>query len=104
MSNENQGIGLYRIDYEMKDKEDIWQVGIIAYNQEEAVKALATFLKDQVKDFKGFKIDTLSYQGAVHHLSDNVRGKILEGYEPVKPKKKATQQKKSIMDKDKDKK
>ena len=102
MSNENQGIGLYKIDYEMKDKDDIWTVGIVAYGQEEAVKALTSFLRGHVKDFKGFKIDTLSYQGAVHHLSDNVRGKILEGYKPVKPKKKTTtEKKKSILDKDK---
>lgn len=94
---ETQGIGLFQINYEMDGSEEIWQVGIVAYGQEQAVKALAKFLKENKKDFKGFKIDTLSYQGAVHHLSDEVRSKIIDGYEAGKPRPKKVTQKKSIL-------
>lgn len=92
-----QGISLFKIDYEIQGQDSIWSAGIVAYSSEEAVKALAKFLRDTIKGFKGFKIDTLAFQGQVHHLSDQVREKIIQGAQVVsqaelkeeKPKKKS---------------
>lgn len=93
------GISLFKIDYEIKGQDSIWSAGIVAYSSEEAVKSLAGFLRETIKGFKGFKISQLSFQGQVHHLSDAVRAKIVEGSqvvtheelkeEEVKPKKKS---------------
>ena len=103
-----QGISLFKIDYEIQGQDSIWSAGIVAYSSEEAVKSLAGFLKDTIKDFKGFKIDTLSFQGAVHHLSDAVRSAII-GPLSKKPRKKKDVEKneakkKSILKKDDEKK
>lgn len=92
------GISLFKIDYEIDGQDgSIWSAGIIAETSEQAVKSLAKFLTDTIKDFKGFKIDTLSWQGAVHHLSEQVREKIVGGsvQKPKKAGKKAS--KKSIL-------
>ena len=97
------GISLFKIDYEIDGRDSIWSAGIIAHNSEEAVKSLAKFLQATIKDFKGFKIDTLAWQGAVHHLSDEIRAKIVQGAQVAEPKKdkEKTAKKKSILDKDK---
>lgn len=97
-----QGISLFKIDYEIQGQESIWSAGIVAYSSEEAVKSLAKFLRDTIKDFKGFKISQLSFQGSVHHLSDSVRAKIVEGsqvitHEELKEEKPA--KKKSVLKK-----
>jgi len=93
-----QGISLFKIDYEIQGQDSIWSAGIVAYSSEEAVKSLAKFLSQTIKDFKGFKIDTLAFQGQVHHLSEQVRARIVEGSQVVtqedlkatsKPKKKS---------------
>lgn len=71
--NKMDTIGLYRIDYEIAGKDNegaLWSCGVLAYNQEEAVKTLADFLK------KGFKIDTLSFQGPCHAISQPIRDKV----------------------------
>jgi hypothetical protein len=95
------GVSLFKIDYEIDGQDgSIWSAGIIAETSEQAVKSLAKFLTDTIKDFKGFKIDTLSWQGAVHHLSEEVRAKIVGGA-VQKPKKASKKTKKSILDKDK---
>ena len=92
-----QGISLFKIDYEIQGQDSVWSAGIVAYNSEEAVKSLAKFLADTITDFKGYRIDTLAFQGQVHHLSEAVRAKIVEGSqvtthedlaETAKPKKK----------------
>lgn len=99
-----QGISLFKIDYEIQGQDSIWSAGIVAYSSEEAVKSLAKFLRETIKDFKGFKIDTLAFQGQVHHLSEQVREKIMQSAQVVtqeelqaeaKPKKK-----KSVLKKD----
>lgn len=99
-----QGISLFKIDYEIQGQDSIWSAGIVAYSSEEAVKSLASFLKDTIENFKGFKIDTLSFQGAVHHLSDAVRSQIVGPFQdkPEKKKdveKKEKKEKKSILKK-----
>lgn len=70
----DQKLGLYKIDYEIEGesrmKDTLWSVGILAYGSEEAVKCLATWLK------KPFKIDTLSFQGPCHAVSDQVQEKL----------------------------
>ena len=92
------GISLFKIDYEIDGQDgNIWSAGIIAHTSEEAVKSLASFLKTSVKDFKGFKIDTLAWQGAVHHLSDSIREAIVGS--SVKPQKTGKKAKKKILDK-----
>ena len=91
------GVSLFKIDYEIDGQDgSIWSAGIIAETSEQAVKSLAKFLGDTIKDFKGFKIDTLSWQGAVHHLSEEVREKIVGGA-VQKPKKAGKKSKKSIL-------
>jgi hypothetical protein len=72
-------IGLYKIDYEITGKENegaLWSCGVLAYNQEEAVKTLADFLK------KPFKCDTLSFQGACHAISQPIRDKVIAANTP----------------------
>lgn len=70
-------LGLYKVDYEIEGdsrmKDTLWSAGILAYSSEEAVKSLADWLK------KPFKIDTLSFQGPCHAVSEVVREKIYEG-------------------------
>jgi hypothetical protein len=67
-------LGLYKIDYEIEGesrmKDTMWSVGILAYDSEEAVKCLAKWLR------KPFKIDTLSFQGPCHAVSDQVQEKL----------------------------
>jgi len=100
-TEEKHGVSLFKIDYEMDGQDSIWSAGIVATTSEEAVKSLAKFLKESIKGFKGFKIDTLSWQGAVHHLSENVREKIVAGTPPQKVEKKATKvTKKKILPKE----
>jgi len=67
-------IGLYKIDYEISGKDNegaLWSCGVLAYSQEEAMKTLADFLK------KGFKVDTLSFQGPCHAISQPIRDKVI---------------------------
>lgn len=97
-----QGISLFKIDYEIQGQDSIWSAGIVAYSSEEAVKSLAKFLRETIKNFKGFKISQLAFQGQVHHLSDSVRAKIVEGsqvitHEELKEEKPA--KKKSVLKK-----
>ena len=99
-TEEKHGVSLFKIDYEIDGQDgSIWSAGIVATTSEEAVKSLAKFLKDTISNFKGFKIDTLSWQGAVHHLSENVREKILASSKTQKTAKKAKDGKKSILKK-----
>ncbi len=107
---ERHGISLFKIDYEIDGKDNaIYSAGIVAFNSEEAVKSLAEFLRLNISDFKGFKIDQLGFQGAVHHLSDQVRNEIIKGakireaamQEAKEPEpKKTTPKKKSVLKKD----
>jgi len=100
-TEEKHGVSLFKIDYEIDGQDgSIWSAGIVATTSEEAVKSLAKFLKDTIKNFKGFKIDTLSWQGAVHHLSEDVRAKIIASSKPVKKAKKETTSKKKILPKE----
>lgn len=99
-------IGLYKIDYEIEGERGmdtpIWSAGVLAYSQEEAIKTLADFLK------KGFKINTLSFQGPCHAVSDSIRKKLftqekakLETPKPTKKAKKVkAEPKKSIIKKE----
>ena len=100
------GISLFKIDYEIDGQTEgsMWSAGIVAYSSEEAVKSLAKHLSKTVTDFKGFKINTLSFQGQVHHLSEAVREQVVQGSQIMSktelkeetPKKK-TAAKKSIL-------
>lgn len=69
-------LGLYKIDYEIegdsKMRDTIWSAGVLAYSSEEGVKTLANWLK------KPFKIDTLSFQGPCHAVSDAVQEKVYQ--------------------------
>lgn len=97
-----QGVSLFKIDYEIEGKENaIYSAGIVAENSEEAVKSLADFLAANIRDFKGYRIDTLSFQGAVHHLSDPVRKMIVENAKLMEESVKKPK-KKSVLKKDKD--
>ena len=105
------GISLFKIDYEIDGKDNaIYSAGIVAYDSEEAVKSLAEFLRLNISNFKGFKIDQLGFQGAVHHLSDRVRSEIVKGAkmreealtkadEEPKEEKKTAPKKKSVLKK-----
>lgn len=113
-----QGISLFKIDYEIDGRGDsenaIFSAGIIAYDSEEAVQELASFLRENITNFKGFRIDQLGFQGQVHHLSQSVRDQIIERAkmeglvqavvppEQAEPKeeKKTPAKKKSVLKKD----
>lgn len=96
------GISLFKIDYEIQGKENsVYSAGIVAESSEQAVKSLADFLAANIKNFKGYRIDTLSFQGAVHHLSDQVR-KMIVGNARVMAEsvKSPSPKKKSVLKKD----
>jgi hypothetical protein len=85
--NENQGsqqegIGLYKIRYEMDVKDSVREqnyiAGVIAYSSDEAIQTLTSFAQKNVKGFKGMKIDEVSFDGNCHALSDRVRGAIID--------------------------
>ena len=96
-----QGISLFKIDYEIEGKENaIYSAGIVAENSEEAVKSLADFLAANITNFKGYRIDTLSFQGAVHHLSDPVRKMIVANAKLMEESVKKPAKKKSVLKKD----
>lgn len=77
-----KGIGLYKIRYEMDVKDSIreqnYVAGIISYSSKGAVDTLIQFAKKNVKGFKGMKVDEVSYDGACHALSENVRKAIIK--------------------------
>jgi hypothetical protein len=95
----NHGISLFKIDYEIQGKENsVYSAGIVAETSEQAVKSLADFLAANITNFKGYKIDTLSFQGAVHHLSDPVR-KMIVGSAKAMEESVKTPKKKSVLKK-----
>ena len=77
-----KGIGLYKINYELdlattgNDKPS-YIAGIIAYTSEEAVQTLVKFCKNNVKGFKGLKVNELAFEGFCHELSETVKNVIL---------------------------
>lgn len=75
------GIGLYKVRYEMdvenSKRDQSYIAGVIAYTSKEAVDSLIEFAKVNVKGFKGMRVDEVSFDGAVHALSDTVRSAIL---------------------------
>lgn len=96
----SRGISLFKIDYEIQGKENaIYSAGIVAETSEQAVKSLADFLAANITNFKGYKIDTLSFQGAVHHLSDTVR-KMIVGNAQMMEESVKKPKKKSVLKKD----
>lgn len=76
-----KGIGLYKIKYEMdvkgSNKDQNYIAGMIAYTSDEAVNTLVNFAKNNVKGFKGLKIDEVSFDGPCHAISDSVREAII---------------------------
>ena len=80
---EVKGIGLYKINYEMSlkgdDNKPSYIAGIIAYNSEEAVQTLVSFLRNKVKGFKGLKINELAFEGLCHEMSDTVKDAVING-------------------------
>jgi hypothetical protein len=71
-------INVFRIDYEIRDKEDgemkLWTACIAAYDQKEALDYLGAFLG------RTFKIIQLERRSDLHALSDQVRQKVIDGY------------------------
>lgn len=70
-------IGLYQIKYEFASEQDkrepnLWVAGIVAYNNEDAVKTLGASVK------RDFKINELSFQGRCDEISKGLRFKIAE--------------------------
>ena len=76
-----KGIGLYKIRYEMdvadSTKDHNYIVGVIAYTSKEAIDTLAKFGQENVKGFKGMKVDEVSFDGLCHAMSDDVKDAIL---------------------------
>jgi hypothetical protein len=72
------GISVFRIDYEIRSKEDgeakLWSACIAAYGQEQALKYLGNFLG---KTFKTIQFERRSRLDAI---SDEVRQKIIDAY------------------------
>jgi len=111
-----QGIGLYKIRYEMdvKDssREQAYMAGVIAYTSKEAVDTLIVFAKANVKGFKGMKVEEVAFEGACHALSDSVKDAVIktaileskvvtkEDYEAVVEEAKANAKKQSIIPKE----
>jgi hypothetical protein len=77
----HDGIGLYKISYEMdvvgSSRDQNYIAGIISYTSEEAVQTLVKFAKQRVKGFKGLKINEVAFEGGCHAISDTVRQAIL---------------------------
>ena len=71
-------ISVYKIDYEMRDKEEgeakLWSACIAAYDQREAVDYLGTFLG------RTFKILQLGRECGLHAMTDQIRQKVIDGY------------------------
>ena len=112
-----KGIGHYKIKYEMdvqgSSKDQNYIAGVMAYSSDEAVQTLIQFGKDNVKGFKGMRIDEVAFEGPIHSMSESVRDAVLktatlEGRVVSKSdydallaeKKKTTSKKKSILPKD----
>lgn len=78
-----EGIGLYKITYEMdltsNKRDNNYIAGIIAYTSEEAVQTLVKFCKERVDGFKGLRINEVAYEGGCHAVSDSVRNAIIGG-------------------------
>ena len=73
-----EGISVFRIDYEIRSKEDgeqkLWSACIAAYDQEEALAYLGKFLG---KTFKTIQFERRSRLDAI---TDPVRQKIIDAY------------------------
>lgn len=112
-----EGIGLYKVNYEMDvvgaDQRASFSAGIIAYTSEEAIQTLTDFLTKNIKGFKGMKIQEMGFEGLCHAMSEKVEnaiinkalkmGKVLlpeDDAPEEKPKAKKAQQKRSIVPKD----
>ncbi len=71
-------ISVYRIDYEMRDKDEgetkLWSACIAAYDQQEAIDYLGVFLG------KTFKIIQLGHECRLDALTNPIRQKVIDGY------------------------
>lgn len=76
-----EGIGLYKINYEMQvkgsTKDHNYIAGVIAYTNEQAVQTLVKHGRQNVKGFEGMKINEVSFDGGCHAISDEVREAII---------------------------
>lgn len=81
----NQGIGLFKINYDMDlaGRSDTdrphYTAGIIAHTNDEAVETLRMFCVKNVKGFKGFRIDQIAFEGLCHEMSESVKEKVIGG-------------------------
>jgi len=75
------GIGLYKIRYEMdvqgSSRNQNYTAGVIAYTSKQAVDTLVKFAANNIKGFKGLKTEEVSFDGACHALSDEVKQAII---------------------------
>jgi hypothetical protein len=75
------GIGLYKIQYEMDvkntEKPQNYIVGIIAYSSKEAIDTLVKFARKRIRGFKGLKIETVAFEGLCHEMSDKVKDAVI---------------------------
>jgi len=80
-----QGIGLFKIDYEMdlganvNSGDHAYHAGVIAYGSEEAQQTLNAFCVKNVAGFRGMKVSQMGFEGYCHAVSDNVRKQIIQG-------------------------
>jgi hypothetical protein len=98
-----EGISVFRIDYEIRSSEDgeqkLWSACIAAYGQEEALSYLGKFLG------KTYKTLQLERRSRLDAITDPVRQKIIDAYlaeqDAKKPigKKEPTKRGKSIIKK-----
>lgn len=77
-----EGIGLYKIRYEMdvtgSTREQSYIAGVIAYTSKEAVETLVKFANARVKGFKGLKTEEVAFEGNCHAMSDAVKNAVLK--------------------------
>lgn len=73
-------VGIFKFQYEIKDKEGVWTASIAAFGPQEAEKTLKTKVKHPIR------IVTKGKEGVLDSISEEVRTMILE--KSVKPKKK----------------
>ena len=98
-----EGISVFRIDYEIRSSEDgeqkLWSACIAAYDQEEALSYLGKFLG------KTYKTLQLERRSRLDAITDQIRKKIIDTYleeeKAKKPmgKKEPTKRGKSIIKK-----
>lgn len=70
-----KSISVYRIDYELKDRETIWTAFIAGYSTEEVVKYLAKIVGKK----EPIKINNIGMESRLDAITDELRVEVVKG-------------------------